>query len=159
PFKALLLAFAIAALTSASAGAAPVTTNFAGTVSSTGTASQSFLINVTDISVPIQATLDWTTTAANLNLYLTAPGSTVAVAQATSPTTRPETIGYQPTVAGTYKLRVKAASGTSAFSLSATYGQVVGDPGIVSYSQTYGFADTRSVFPYGMAYDPTDDSV
>ncbi|MDX6521694.1 MAG: tripartite motif-containing protein 71 [Gaiellales bacterium] len=157
--KALLLALTIGAVSSASAGAAPVTTNFAGTVSSTGTAAQTFSINVSDISVPIHASLDWTTTTANLNLYLTAPGSTVPVKQATSPTARPEVVDWQPTVAGTYKLRVKAATGTSAFSLSATYGQVTGDAGIVTYSKTYGFEDTRSIFPYGMAYDPTDNTV
>src|SRR5437016_4863193 len=110
--KVLLLAVAIGALSSASAGAASVTTNFAGSVSSTGIVSQTYSINVTDVSVPIQASLDWTTTTANLNLYLMAPGSTTPVAQATSPTTRPETVGYQPTVTGTYKLRVKAASGS-----------------------------------------------
>ena len=157
--RALLLALTIGAVTTASAGAAPVTTNFAGTVSSTGIASQTFSINVSDISVPIHASLDWTTTTANLNLYLTAPGSTVPVAQATSPTSRPEVVDWTPTVAGTYKLRVKAASGSSTFSLAATYGQVAGDPGIVTYSRTYGFDDTRSIFPYGMAYDTTDNSV
>jgi tripartite motif-containing protein 71 len=157
--RALLVALAIGALSTASAGAAPVTNTFAGTVSSTGTVSQTFSINVSDITVPIHASLDWTTTSANLNLYLTAPGSTVPVDQATSTTARPETVDWQPTVAGTYKLRVKAATGTSAFSLSATYGQVTGDLGIATYSQTYGFEDTKAIFPYGMAYDPTDNSV
>jgi tripartite motif-containing protein 71 len=30
---------------------------------------------------------------------------------------------------------------------------------VAAYSKTYGFADTDSVFPYGMAYDPTDNTV
>ncbi len=159
PIKAVLVAIAIGALSSASAGAAQVTTNFAGSVDAAGTASQTYSINVNDLSVPIQATLDWTTTTANLNLYLMAPGSTVPVAQSVT-SGRPEVINnYMPLVTGTYKLRVKAGSGASAFTLAATYGQVAGDPGIATYSATYGFADTKSVFPYGMAYDTSDNTV
>ena len=158
--RTLLLATAIMLVSSSSSPAATVTDHLTGSVDAAGTVSKSFSINVTDLSVPIQASLDWTTTSANLNLYLTAPGSSVAVAQATSATTRPETINYQPTVTGTYKLRVKAASGASAFTLDVTYGgNSGGGSGLVSYSKTYGFDDTRSVFPYGLAYDSSDDTL
>jgi tripartite motif-containing protein 71 len=159
------LAAAAAALcllaTAGTASAGTVTQTFTGSVSAAGTVSQTFRINVTDTSVPITASLDWTTTSANLNLFLTAPGSTVAVAQSTSKTARPETISFQPSITGTYKLRVKAAAGASAFTLSAGFGQTSGGGGggVATYSKTYGFDDTRSIFPYGMAWDPTDNTV
>jgi tripartite motif-containing protein 71 len=159
--RALLLATAITFVASSSSPAATVTDQFTGSVDAAGTISKSFSINVTDISVPIQASLDWTTTTANLNMYLTPPGSSVAVAQATSSTNRPETINYSPTVVGTYKIRVKAASGASAFTLGVTYGGTTGGGGggLVSYSKTYGFPDTKSVFPYGLAFDSSDNSL
>jgi DNA-binding beta-propeller fold protein YncE len=103
-------------------GGGGTTQTFTGSVSAGGTVSQKYTINVTDTSVPITASLDWATTSANLNLFLTAPGSSTAVAQATSKTTRPEQISYMPTVPGTYTLRVKAVSGGSAFSLDAGWG-------------------------------------
>jgi DNA-binding beta-propeller fold protein YncE len=103
---------------------------FSGSVSATGTVSQRFTIQVTDTSVPITASLDWTTTSANLNLFLTAPGSSAAVAQATSKTARPEQISYMPTVPGTYTLRVKAVSGSSAFTLDARWGGGAGGAGL-----------------------------
>lgn len=51
--------------------------------------------------------VDSTTTSANLDQFLIGPGSTATIAKAVSSTNRPETISYQPTVTGTYKLRVK----------------------------------------------------
>ena len=60
------------------------TDTFTGSVSASGTASVKKTITVTDTSAPIQAELDWPTTSANLNLFLMPPGSSTAVAQATS---------------------------------------------------------------------------
>ncbi len=139
-----------------------VSSTFAGSVSASGPVSERFSINVTDTSVPIQATLDWTTTSANLNLFLSAPGSSTPVAQSTSKTARPETISYLPQVAGTYRLRVKAVSGSSAFTLSASFGQTGGGGGggaIASYSKTYGYPGPAGIYPYGMDWDPTDNTV
>src|SRR5439155_18058204 len=90
--------------------------------------------------------------------YLTAPGSSTPVAQATG-TAKPKTIHYVPLVPGQYKLRVKAATGASDFTLTVTYGNAAGSGGIGVYSKTYGYPDTQSMFPYGMAYDATDDTV
>jgi hypothetical protein len=98
------------------------TDTFTGNVNASGSASVKKTITVTDTSAPIQAQLDWPTTSANLNLFLMPPGSSTAVAQATSKTNNPETLSFQPTVAGTYTLRVKAISGSSAFTLTATHG-------------------------------------
>jgi hypothetical protein len=98
------------------------TDTFTGSVSASGTVSVTKKITVTDTSAPIQAELDWPTTSANLNLFLMPPGSSTAVAQATSKTNNPESLSFQPTVAGTYTLRVKAITGSSSFTLTATHG-------------------------------------
>lgn len=134
------------------------TDTFTGSVDAGGVSSQVFSISVGDLSVPISATLDWTDAAANLNLYLTAPGSSTPVAQATG-TAKPKSLSYSPSVAGTYKLRVKAAAGSSPFTLTVTYGATTAGGGIGAYSKTYGYKDTQSVFPYGMAFDSSDGTV
>ena len=100
----------------------PIQNTFTGSVSATGTISKTFQITVTDTGFPIQASVEWPTTSANLNLFLMPPGSSTAVAQATSKTNNPEAISFQPTVAGTYTLRVKAITGSSSFTLTATHG-------------------------------------
>jgi DNA-binding beta-propeller fold protein YncE len=105
-----------------SPGSGSINEQFSGSVNASGTASEKFTFNVTSTSAPIQAELDWPTTSANLNLFLLPPGSSTAVAQATSTTNNPETLSFQPTVTGTYTLRVKAVTGSSAFTLTATHG-------------------------------------
>jgi sugar lactone lactonase YvrE len=97
-------------------------TTFTGHVDHAGPISQTFTITVTDTSVPIDASLDWTNFSANLNLFLTPPGTTTAIASAASSSSRPEQLTFQPSVTGTYKLRVKAASGASDFTLDVGYG-------------------------------------
>src|SRR5436305_2373954 len=153
----------MALIPAASTVAATVTDNDTGHVDAAGTVSQTFNLNVTDLSVPIQVSLSWTTTGANLNAFLMAPGSSTPIAQTSTSGTQPKSFTggpYTPTVAGTYKLRVKAVSGASDFTASITYGSGGGGGGgIASYSKTYGFDDTKSICPYGMAYDPTDHTV
>jgi outer membrane protein assembly factor BamB len=127
-FSAATLLVMAVSLAGAAASLATSST-FTGTVSSTGTVSKSWSINVTDTNTKITASLDWTTTSANLDLFLVGPGSTATIAKAVSTTNRPETISYQPTVTGTYKLRVKATSGTSAYTLSANYNTPSGGGG------------------------------
>jgi DNA-binding beta-propeller fold protein YncE len=100
----------------------PIQNTFTGSVSATGTISKTFQITVTDTSFPIEASLGWPTTGANLNLFLMPPGSSTAVAQSTSKTNNPETLSFQPTVPGTYTLRVKAITGSSSFTLTDTHG-------------------------------------
>src|SRR5438552_3054055 len=111
---------AAVAVLASSATSLATSTTFTGHVDAAGTISQVWSINVTDTNSPITASLDWTTTSANLNLFLTAPGSSTIVAQSAT-MNRPETINYQPTVTGTYKLRVKAVTGASDYTLSTTY--------------------------------------
>jgi sugar lactone lactonase YvrE len=95
---------------------------FTGHVDQGGPISQTFTINVTDASVPIDASLDWANASANLNLFLTPPGTSTAIASAASSSAKPEQLSFQPLVMGTYKLRVKAASGASDFTLGVSYG-------------------------------------
>ena len=157
--RALLLACLLALVCVASSSAAAVTDPLTGHVDAAGTVSKTVTLNVSDVSVPIHASITWTTPSANLQMFLTAPGSTATVAQTTG-TAQPKVLDYTPTVPGAYKLRVKAASGASDYSGSVTYGQGGGGGGtIATYSKTYGFDDTRSIFPYGMAWDPTDNTV
>ena len=125
--SAMTLLVMLVSLAGAAASLASSST-FTGTVSSTGTVSKSWSINVTDTGSKITASLDWTTTSANLDLFLVGPGSTATIAKSVT-SNRPETISYQPTVTGTYKLRVKATSGTSAYTLNASYNTSSGGGG------------------------------
>jgi sugar lactone lactonase YvrE len=155
---ALVTAAVFLGVPAASSSASAVTSSFSGHVDTAGTIAQVWPITVSDLSVPIQASLTWTTPSANLNVFLTAPGSTTVVAQ-TSGSAQPKTLTYTPTVTGTYKLRVKATTGASDYTLGVTYGQTSGGSAIASYDKTYGFADTQSMYPYGTAYDPTDNTL
>jgi sugar lactone lactonase YvrE len=149
---------ALAACLAPGAGAGTVTDTFTGHVDAGGTSALVFSIPVGDLTVPIQATLDWADPSANLNLFLTAPGSSTIVAQATG-TGKPKSLTYSPLVTGQYKFRVKAATGASDFVLTVTYGNAAGGGGIAVYQKSFGYKDTSSMFPYGMTYDPSDDTV
>ena len=65
-------------------------------------------------------------------------------------------LDYTPTVSGTYKVRVKATSGASDYTLQLSYGQTSSGTGLAAYSKTYGFADTQSP---GVLEDLTDRHV
>jgi DNA-binding beta-propeller fold protein YncE len=155
----LLAGWGLVAAPPAAAGAA--TANFTGAVSvSPGPVSATHSINVTDIGTPITATLKWTTPGTNLNLFLSAPGSSTPVAQATSKTAQPEVLTFQPTATGTYKLRVKAASGGSQYDLSATYGTPDAPPSLgLSYETVFGFKGPAGLYAYGVEYDETSDTM
>ncbi len=77
----------------------------------------------------IDAVLDWTTTSsggeADLNLFLRDP-SGVAVAKAVGGFTKPEVVGYDVTVPGTYVLGVKAKRGAADFVIDVEIDE--GDP-------------------------------
>jgi hypothetical protein len=73
----------------------------------------------------VTAVLDWAT-GANLNLTVLSPtGSTLASARTTS---RPEQLTFDAQTAGTYRLRVEAASGDAAYSLATTFVPTVAPP-------------------------------
>jgi DNA-binding beta-propeller fold protein YncE len=94
---------------------------FTGSVDAAGTATKKWTFTVSDINAPIAASLDWVNAGANLNLFLYKPGSSTAVAQAASSSNKPETLSFWPTVTGTYTLKVKAASGSSSYTLTDTH--------------------------------------
>jgi sugar lactone lactonase YvrE len=141
--------------------ASTVTETDTGSVdaSNPATVAQVIQFNVSDTTVPIQASMTWTTSnSGNLNMFLTAPGSTTIVAQ-TSGSAQPKQLSFTPTVSGVYKLRVKASAGAGSFTVNLSYGQTAGAGGIATYDKTFGFGDTASMYPYGTAYDPTDNTI
>jgi hypothetical protein len=161
--RPIVLATVLALVFTASSAAGTVVDPLSGTVDNsgaTGPISQTYSLNVTDLTVPIQASITWTTTNnGNLNMFLSGPGSSTIISQ-TSGSTQPKQLSYTPTVTGTYKLRVKASSGAGTYSGTVSYGQGGGGGGaIATYSKTYGFGDTSSMYPYGTAYDPTDHTI
>jgi DNA-binding beta-propeller fold protein YncE len=120
---------------------------FNGTVTAGGTImTHSFTVSSAG---QISASLDWTTTSANLALTLVNSSGTVL---ATGTGTRPKTIVYQATAAGTYKLRVRAVSGSSSYTASVTY---PGPPAFQRYVPTSpdrtGHAE---IYPSGLDVGP-----
>jgi serine protease AprX len=86
----------------------------AGTLSATG-AYVDYTFSVTDTTKPIGVTMvinSWSTQR-NFDIYLYNPSGTQVASSITK--TRQETINYQPTVTGTYKLRVKSIKGSGTF--------------------------------------------
>jgi hypothetical protein len=80
----------------------------------------------------ISATLGWTNSAANLDLFLfreRSDGSWDNVAWANSLTARPESISYANAPAGQYRLGVRAKSGESAYTLAYSASTVAGSGG------------------------------
>jgi hypothetical protein len=75
----------------------------------------------------ISASLDWTNTRANLDLFLfrrRSDGSWANLAWANSATARPEKISYANAAPGEYRLGVQAKTGASAYTLTYSAGSV-----------------------------------
>lgn len=116
--RALLSAALLTALVPAEAVEAKTST-FSGTVSKPGTRSREHSFSVGRPGT-IRATLKWDTSV-DLNLFLYDPsGRIVAAAQSIS--AKPETLSYEATTAGTWKLLVRlVVSGSAAYSLTVDY--------------------------------------
>jgi tripartite motif-containing protein 71 len=73
------------------------------------------------VSMPgqISATLSWSTNSALLTLSIVDPNGTQVASDTTS--TNPKTLNFTATQTGTYKVRVKAKTGSSNYSLSVSY--------------------------------------
>jgi len=97
------------------------TDTFTGHVDAAGTVSWKHSFTVGDTNAPITATLTWTTGSANLNAFLTPPGTSTSVAQTTTSAPQPKTVTVQPTVTGSWSVRVKAVSGASDFTVKVTH--------------------------------------
>ncbi len=129
------------------------TTTFSGSVDATGTASRKHAFSVPSAG-PIVASLEWSDAAANLNLFLVDP-SGVQVAVATSKTAEPETISYDAAATGTWKLRVKAASGSSSYTLTVDVPSSTAAVASATYERTIGggTAGHAEMYPSGIDVD------
>jgi DNA-binding beta-propeller fold protein YncE len=113
--------FWVAAVGLLAAPAFATTSPFTGTVTAGGGVdNHPFTVSAAG---QISATLDWTNTSANLTLALVAPSGTQV--KLVSGSAKPKSLVYQATVTGTYKLRIKAVSGSSSYTASVTYTGVV----------------------------------
>jgi hypothetical protein len=118
----------IAAVPSAPSVAA-TTRTFTGWVD---TSSKVWQIHQFSVTAPAQisAVLDWVDPVANLNLFMYAPGGSFVKGTGTS-TKKPETITLSTSVSGTWKVGVKAASGSSNYTLTVQVTPGGGnDPGV-----------------------------
>jgi tripartite motif-containing protein 71 len=117
---AALVAALMSTILAPIASAAVQDTTFTGTVPiAPGTNTATHAITVGEPGT-ISATLNWTNASANLNLILKRPDASEAARSFTG--SRPETITFEATVAGTYKLNVIAAAGSnSAYTLSVSH--------------------------------------
>ena len=114
--SAVVVALVATGVTAATALGAQ--TNFTGSVSAGGTVSQTFSFAVSSPG-QVSATMQWTTPSAVLTLAIVDPsGKQVAL---NSSNANPKTVTYNATITGTYKVRVKAKSGSSSYTGSATY--------------------------------------
>ena len=109
----------------------------------------------------VEIVLDWDNASADLNLGLRNPAGTW-VQWASSPTAKPERIVYEVTTSGTWVVGVSARSG------AANYTVTVGDApppptDVASYATMFGFgpnnAGNAGLYPYGMDWDATDDTI
>jgi DNA-binding beta-propeller fold protein YncE len=130
------------------------TQTFTGTVDASGTKWRAHRFDVTSVGT-IDATLDWNNASANLNLFLYDPSGTL-VAQAVSKTAKPETITYDATVTGTWKLGVKAVSGASGYTLVVDLSSS-GGVRVPTYVRTIGggTAGHAEMYPSGVDVDPS----
>ena len=89
---------------------------FTGSLASSGTSwvTHTFTASAGE---QLDVTLDWATASADLNLFLTAPGGTQAVAFANGTTTRPEHVAAPATVSGSWTVGIKAKTGSTTYTL------------------------------------------
>lgn len=133
-----------AATYTATVSHSPGGADHAGTVDASGTAWRSHAEEVPE-PTQLTITLDWTATDADLNLFLKDPSGSM-VAMSTSGQ-RPESMAYQATLTGTYRIGVKAVSGASGYAVTVDHAPVaVSAPQHVS---TVGFPGSAEMYPSG----------
>ena len=141
---------------------ATLTTTSYGTVDSTKATAPSSRSNpfTTKDTSPIRATVTWTSPAL-LALALRDP-SGVQLA-ATKPGTSPLTLTFDsPAVVGKFAIGVRAASGgVAAYTLTIEHSLSAQPPAAspLTYSSSFGYRGHAGIYPYGMAYDPTDGTM
>ena len=115
--RVVVVGFAVLAASLWVTSALGATSGFSGSVSAGG-ALYNKSIPVSD-SGTISATLSWSTPSAVLTVAIVNPSGTQVALNSTN--ANPKTVTYNATVTGTYKIRVKAKSGSSDFTGSVTY--------------------------------------
>jgi hypothetical protein len=128
--------------------------SFGGTVDAGGTAFRSHTFSVPEASA-ITATLDWADVGADLNLFLYRPDGSFAAGTGGS-AAKPEVIDHETSVTGTWKLGVKAQSGSSAYTLLVNVTPTGGGgPVPPSYFRTIGGPGHAGVYPSGLDVGPS----
>lgn len=138
--------------------------DFCGSVDASGKASLQFTVTVNEAS-NFTAILDWDNAAANLNLGLRTPqGKWVKWAKST--TAKPEDVVWPGATPGSYLLQVTAASGSANFTLSVYHdGATPPAPttALARFETEFGYGPNNAghagLYPYGMKYDPFDNTV
>jgi sugar lactone lactonase YvrE len=143
----------------ATAIADPTSQTFSGTLPAGTAKAKTHAFNVTQTG-QITVILDWTTASANFDVFLVQPAGG-DVARAVSTTTRPETITFNATTTGSWKIRVRATTGSSAYTAKVDY-QVTpggGGGGKATFVKSIGFNGPAGLYAYGMDFDPTDNTI
>jgi PQQ-like domain/NHL repeat len=150
---ALLLSFGVALLLAAPAASAS-SFAFAGSVNATGTAFRSHTFPVTEAST-ITVTLDWDNAGADLNLFLYRPGGTF-VAGTGGSSAKPEVLVHETGITGTWKVGVKAQSGSAGYSVVANVEPAGGGgPVAPAYLRTIGGPGHAGMYPSGLDVAPS----
>ncbi|HWG81865.1 MAG TPA: pre-peptidase C-terminal domain-containing protein, partial [Gaiellales bacterium] len=151
-----LVALVLCSTLVAASSAQGDTTVLNGTVNQAGTAFKSHKITI-GAAGTITATLDWDNASANLRLFLYDP--TGALVWQSPTAGKPKTMSFDAPTAGTWKLGVKALSGSAAYTLSVDYPGSGSAGGPATYSGVYGFSGSAGLYAYGMDWDPTDNTI
>ena len=128
---------------------------FTGTVNASGANWRAHFVSVSQPST-ITATLDWSDPAANLDLLLFNPSGGFVKGTGGS-VAKPETIVQSVSATGSWKLGVKAISGSASYTL--TVDVVPNAAGTVTHAGTFGYSGPAGVYAYGMTWDPTNNTV
>ena len=126
-----LLALAVGCTLVGASGAQGATTTLTGSVAVGGTAFQSKTITI-GTSGNIDATLDWDNASANLRMFLYDP--TGALVWQSPTAGKPKTLPPWPVTPGSWKIGVKALSGSANYTLAVDYPGVQGGGGPAVYS-------------------------
>jgi sugar lactone lactonase YvrE len=121
---------------------------FTGSVSASGTSFRSHTFSVSQPST-ITATLDWDGTGADLTLSLYDQTGTWVKGTGTS-TAKPEVVVYDAQTTGTWKLGVKAKTGSANYTLTVDLST---NPASPTYSRDLGRFATAEISPVDMARD------
>lgn len=161
PGVVVLAALAVAVPLATSAGAATQTATFNGRVDASTASAPRLVVHPFDVGETgtITATLDWTDATANLDLFLKDPAGTQVATAGTK--NKPETITFEATVTGKWKINVRAATGVSDYTATVSYPGATPPPsnGPASYDTSYGFNGPAGLYAYGMDHDPTSNTV